>query len=141
MKLTAVLVKHRDLVGVGRCTEGLSKCKPLYWVLKGRIQVKREQIEPSDLPSQVSGGRRAWKGVFWIQAKERCSGIKAGKASPQDRAVKSELGEEQEMAAPSQEWGRRAYGCVNSEGPQEQAGSGQRRRRRRIQGTKPGEIP
>ena len=60
MKLTAVLVKHRDLVGVGKRTVGQSKCKPLYWVLKGRIQVKREQIEPSDLPSQVSGGRRAW---------------------------------------------------------------------------------
>ena len=48
--------------------------------------------------------------MFWIQGKERCSGIEAGKASPQDRAVKSELGEEQEMAAPSQEWGRRVGG-------------------------------
>ena len=128
-------------MGVGKHIEGQSKCKSPYWVLKGRIKVTREQIEPSDLPSQVSGGTRAWKGVFWIRAKERCSGIKAGKVSPQDRAVKSELGEEQAMAAPSQEWGRRAYGCVNSEGPQEQAGSGQRGRRRRIQGTKPGAIP
>lgn len=114
MKLTAVLVKRGDLVGVGKRIEGQSKCKPLYWVLKGRIKVTRERIEPSDLPSQASGGRRAWKGVFWIRARERCSGIKAGKVSPQDRAVKSELGEEQEMAAPSQEWGRRADGCVNS---------------------------
>ena len=141
MKLTAVLVNHRDLVGVGKCTEGPSKCKPRYWVLKGTIQGKREQTEPFDLPSQVSGGRRARKGMFWFQVKKRCSGIKAGKASPQDRAVKSELDEEQETVALSQEWGRRAYGCVNPEGPQEQAGSGQRRRRRTIQGTKPGEIP
>lgn len=122
MKLTAVLVNYRDLVGVGKCAEGQSKCKPWYWVLKGKIQGKGNRL--SRLTSVSGGAEEGGLGrVCWFPGQEEVLFRNQGwKASPQDRAVKSELGEEQEMVAPSQV-GRKAYGCVNSEGPQEQAGS------------------
>lgn len=64
MNLTEVLVKHRNLAGLGEHAGGQSKCKPLCWVLKGGIKVREKQILPSDLPPHVSGGRRDWRGCI-----------------------------------------------------------------------------